>query len=93
MAQKISQFYNILIGLIKNGGKQVAQVVGKYLGWLHPGSFAQPFHFRPDSAAVQAFPVIGEKNFAGDGFLLSGIFEQFPAQLGRQQDGPVLPFK
>ena len=41
MPQHVGQPGDVLARLVKRGGKQVAQVVGEHLGWLHPGIFAQ----------------------------------------------------
>lgn len=80
MPQYIGQLHNIPCGPVEGGGKQVPQIMREYFGGRDPGQDAQPFHVPPDLAAGQALSVFGEKNFAGDGFLLFGIFEQLPAQ-------------
>ena len=88
MPQYISQFYDILAGFIKDGGKQMPQVVGKYFGWSHVRVFTKAFQFCPDLSAGQFFSAFGAKDRAGGGFLFLGVLEQFAAQLGREENDP-----
>ena len=48
--------------------------------------FAEPLHLRPDLAAAQWFSVSGEEYLTGNDFFFFGIFQQFAAQLGGQED-------
>ena len=46
--QNVSQPHDIPTGLIKGFGKQMAEIMGKYLGVLYPGGSAQLFQLCPD---------------------------------------------
>ena len=84
VAQHIGQFRNVPCGPVEGRGKQVPQVVGEYFGGLYPSLMAKSFHLPPDLTARQTVTASSEKNFSGGDFLLSGVFEQFPAELGGQ---------
>ena len=87
VSQHISQAHDVFTRLIKCGGKQVPQVVRKYLAGGNPCPPAQLLQLGPDLPAAQAGSVSGEKNLAGDGFLLLRILQQLAAQLVGQQNG------
>ena len=93
VSQHIRQLHHIPADLVKRPGKEVAQVVGKHLGRRHPRPFADGLHLRPDLAAGHPLSGPGEKNLTGAGFLLFRVFQQFPAQLARQQDSADLPLQ
>ena len=86
MAQNVRQFHNILVNSVVNRGKQVPQIVGKYLRGIHARRFANTLHLRPDLTAAHRLSASGEKDLAGDDFLLSGVFQQLFTQLSRQQN-------
>ena len=53
----------------RNLGKQVAQIVGKYLSGAYARFPAQRFHLSPDIAPVPGFPALCHKDRAGTDFL------------------------
>ena len=57
MAQNICQTGQVTLQGIVGAGKEVAQIVGEYLGWLHPGALAQGLHIPPDVGSIQRPPV------------------------------------
>lgn len=71
----------------------MAQVVRKHFGRLHTRIFAYPLHFCPNLLAAHTITVSCEKNLAGSGFLLFGVFQQLAAQLVGDQDGADLTFQ
>lgn len=91
--QHVGQLCNILARPVKRRGKQVPQIVGEHLGWLHASRRTQPLHLRPDLAAGQPFSAFGEKDLAGSDFLFLGVFQQPAAQLVRQENGADLAFE
>ena len=90
MAQDVRQTGQVTLQGIVGAGKEVAQVVWEYLGWLHPGALAQLFHVPPDIAPVQGLSILADKHRSGGDFLFLEIgAEQFP-QLVREKDGAAL---
>ena len=87
MAQHIRQLHDVTAGPVKGRGEQMAKVVGKDLAGRDPRRLAQPLHLRPDLTAAEGRPVSGEKDLAGSGFLLFGVF-----QLGMRMVR-ILPFR
>ena len=92
MAQHIRQLCHIPANPIEGLGKQVPQIVRKYLGRHNSRFFAQRLHLRPDLPAAQPFSVSGEEYLAGDDFSFFGVFLQLPAEFSREQDGADFPF-
>lgn len=92
MAQHIRQLHDVTAGPVKGRGEQMAKVVGKDLAGRDPRRLAQPLHLRPDLTAAEGRPVSGEKDLAGSGFLLFGVFQQLAAQLAGDEDGADLAF-
>lgn len=90
MAQDVRQLCDILVNLIIDRGKQVAEIMGEDLGGFHSGFLAKPLHLRPDLASPHGLSASGEKNLARGDFLLFRVFQHPPAQLSRQQDGADL---
>ena len=93
MAQHIRQLHDVTAGPVKGRGEQMAKVVGKDLAGRDPRRLAQPLHLRPDLTAAEGRPVSGEKDLAGSGFLLFGVFQQLAAQLAGDEDGADLAFQ
>lgn len=93
MPQYIRQFYDIPAHLIKNSGKQVAQIVGEHLGGRNLRLSAYRLHLRPNLLSGHSLSASGEKNFARSNFLLFHIFFQLSAQLSGDQDGAQLSFQ
>ena len=90
MAQDVRQLCNVLVDPVINRGKQMPEIMGKYLGGLHIGFLTEPLHLSPDLASPHGLSASGEKNLARGDFLLFRVFQQPPAQLSRQQDGADL---
>ena len=93
MAQDVRQLCNVLVDPVINRGKQMPEIMGKYLGGLHIGFLAEPLHLRPDLASPHGLSAFGEENLTRGNFLLFRVFQQPPAQLSRQQDGAIFPFR
>ena len=64
VAQHICQLGDIPFQLIKSSGKQLAQVMGEHLAFLHACNTAKPLHTAPNAAAVQGIPDPVQKNSA-----------------------------
>ena len=90
MAQDVRQLCNVLVDPVINRGKQMPEIMGKYLGGLHIGFLAEPLHLRPELASPHGLSAFGEENLTRGNFLLFRVFQQPPAQLSRQQDGADL---
>ena len=90
VAQYIGQFRHIPADLVKRPGEQVAQVVGEHFGGRDPRLFTDGLHLCPDLFPAQPFSVSGEKDFTGDGFVFPSVFQQFPSQFARDEDGADL---
>lgn len=86
MAQHIRKAHDVAAGAVKCRGEQVAEIVGKNLGRLHPRRLAQPLELKPHLPPRDRPSAFGEKDLAGGGFLFSGVLHQLAAQLGGQQD-------
>ena len=93
VSQHVRQLGDVPADLIEQRGEQMPEVVGENLGGLHPGFGAQRFHFPPDLAAGDRLSASGEKNLSGGGFLFPGVFQQLPAELGREEDGADFAFQ
>ena len=50
--QDIRQLYDVLSHAVKGTRKQLPQIMRKHLAGLYPRLPADPFHLRPDTAAV-----------------------------------------
>ena len=74
MPQHIRQFYYIPAGPVESPGKEVPQIVGKHLAFLHPGPATQRFHLRPYLSPAQPPTASGEEYLPGGDLLFSGIF-------------------
>ena len=48
VAQHVRQLYDVAAGPIERRGKQMAEIMGKYLGVLYPGGSTQLFQLCPD---------------------------------------------
>ena len=64
VTQDIRQTDDVLLHTIICAGKQMAQVVGKYLRLRYPCLAAQTLHLVPDVAAVQGTARAGDKHRA-----------------------------
>ena len=53
VSQDIRQLRNVLLDPVKSPGKELAEVMGKYLGWIDTRCLTQPLHLCPDIASVQ----------------------------------------
>ena len=93
VSQNVCQLHNIPADLVERSRKQMPEVVRKDFRAFHPGFFAQHFHLPPDLAAGDRLSASGEKNLSGGGFLLPGVFQQLPAELGREEDGADFAFQ
>ena len=51
MAQDVRQLCNVLVDPVINRGKQMPEIMGKYLGGLHIGFLTEPLHLSPDLAS------------------------------------------
>ena len=71
----------------------MAQVMGKYLGGIHPRPLAEPFHLLPDLPSGHPPPASGHEHLPGCDPFLSGIIHKLPAKLSGQQDRPHLPLQ
>lgn len=60
--QNICQLCDIFLNAIESPGKQLAQIVGENLGRIDTRCFAQPFHLRPNIAAVQRLSIPCNEN-------------------------------
>ena len=61
VAQDICQLRNILFQAVKHPGKQVAQIMGKYLIRCHTCLLTQLLHLAPNIAAIQRLAGLGYK--------------------------------
>lgn len=66
VAEEVCQLGDILLNGVEGSGKELAEVMRKYLSRLHPGGLAQAFHLRPDVAAVQRTAASGAEDQAAD---------------------------
>ena len=73
--QNIRKLGNVLFNAIKSTGKELAQIVGEYLGGLDPGSPAKAFHLRPDVASVKGPAVSCDKDSAALDVFLGGVIQ------------------
>lgn len=62
VAQNICQLGNILLNAVKSPGKELAQIVRKYFGWVHTRRMTQPLHLCPYIAAIQWPSISCDKN-------------------------------
>ena len=90
MAQDVRQLCNVLVDPVINRGKQMPEIMGKYLGGLHIGFLTEPLHLRPDLASPHGLSASGEKNLAGGDFLFPGVLQQPTAQSVRKKNSPDL---
>ena len=56
VTQNICKFRNIFFDAIEGPGKELAEVVWKDLGRIDARGLTQPFHLRPNIAAIQRIP-------------------------------------
>ena len=90
VAQDIRQAGQVFLNGVKCPGKQMAKIVGEYLGRRYACTLAKGLHFPPDIASVQRFSVPADKHRSGGDFLFLEIgFQQFP-QFVRQENGAAL---
>ena len=80
MAQQVSQPGNILAGPVKGRGEQVAEVMGNTLDGSTPACLHSRFISAQTCRRERLFAASREKNLAGGGFLLLGVFQQLPAE-------------
>lgn len=92
VAQNIRQFCDIPLSTVKGACKQLAEIMGKYFGWLHTGHRAQTFHLRPYIASVQWPAAARCKDYAGFDPIFSCISQQHFPQLAGDKYGSSLAF-
>ena len=73
-------------------GKQVTQIVGKYLFGIHIGTLAKSFHIPPDIGSIQRLAGLGGKHRASSLFLFLDILPKQLAEFRLQEDGSPLAF-
>ena len=84
--QDVRQLHDVPAGAIERPRKEMAQIVWEYLRRIHASLLAERLHFRPDLLSGQALSASGEEYLAGGDFLFLRVFQQFSAQLARQQE-------
>ena len=65
VSQDIRQLRNVLLDPVKSPGKELAEVMGKYLGFLDTRFPAKLLHLSPNAAAVQRLAAFSKKNHTG----------------------------
>ncbi len=87
----VGQTDDILFLLIEAAGEKVAQVVGEYLAFFHPGAAAEGLHGAPDIAPVHGSAGSGYKYTAAGAVFLPAIVLQQLHQGGGQEDMAYFP--
>lgn len=90
VAQYIRQLREILFQPVKGPGKQVPQIVGEHLAFLHPRFLTERFHLPPDVGTVQRLSAPGAEQTALPDLFLPHPLLQAAAQRMGQQDRPQL---
>ena len=88
VAQDIRQLGDVLLNAVKSAGKQLAQIVWKYLAGFDVGGLAEGFHLRPDIASVERFPASRDEDRTGGDAAFLCIIQQQLSQLAGEQDRP-----
>lgn len=73
VTQDICQSAQIMLQRIVRPGKQVTQIVGKYLFGIHIGTLAKSLHIPPDIGSIQRLAGLGGKHRASSLFLFLDI--------------------
>lgn len=76
VAQNIRQFSNILFNTVESPGKELSQIVRKYLTLFNPGILTKLLHLPPDAAAVKRLAVFADKNRTGFDAMAFGVIQK-----------------
>ena len=88
VAQNIRQLGDVLLNAVKGAGKQLAQIVWKYLAGFDVGGLAEGFHLSPDIASVERLSASRDEDRAGGDAAFLCIIQQQLSQLAGEQDRP-----
>ena len=85
MAQDVRQSDDILFQTVISPGKQMPQIMRKYLFSAHLGGVAEFFHFCPDVAPVQRLALRCDEDASGANLMIFCVFQKGLTKFGWQK--------
>lgn len=93
VAEDVGEAHDVVAVGVKNGGEEVAQVVGKDFAGVDMGGAGEGFHLAPDLLAADGAIAGGAKEGTAGDLLRAGVALEFVAQAARQEDDADFAFE